>query len=251
MVDDFRRICLQFGGNTKDKRPLNIDTTFQMGNYYVTFAVARDPMFIHSKYRNEILAVVGVFIHSNRDETDFRWFAQKLEEFGRLPPRQLRCLAWVTDGDEATAKGFNDVQMFANSPHVLCEKHLRDNVKDKMEELKLPKEYQNVILCEIFGKEIPDGDSRTRIGGLVDMERALYFEIVDDLKREWTERELGLGLEPKFAKYFESSKERKIADCYLAEVSLQKQNYQGFPNKRPPPNKRPRGGGAYLVFYSE
>ncbi len=221
MLDDLRRICLVTGGSNKeDKRPVDIDTTFKMGNYYVTFAVARDPMFIHSRYGKEILTVVAVFIHSNRDDTDFQWFAQKIEEFSRQsskPPPRL--LAWITDGDEATAKGFGEVQMFASSPHVLCEKHLRDNIEDKLKELKFPDGYRSTILREIFGSEIPDGESRSRMGGLVDMKREVYFAFVEHLEREWTDRETDLGLEPKFSQYFEASKKKKIADCYLADVS--------------------------------
>ncbi len=66
---------------------------------------------------------------------DFEYFGEKLLEFsGCKAGDQIR--DWSLDGDLALIKGLKQGNfLFANVPHIRCERHMQQNVKKKLKEL--------------------------------------------------------------------------------------------------------------------
>ncbi len=57
MIGDLKRICI---GDGPFKRPINIDTTFKMGTFFLTMAVTRDPIFVDPMTKIERPVVVAL-----------------------------------------------------------------------------------------------------------------------------------------------------------------------------------------------
>ncbi|MCP3663211.1 MAG: hypothetical protein GY696_12070 [Gammaproteobacteria bacterium] len=174
MKADFQRICVG-GGDTK--RPISVDTTFNMGTFFVTFMSSRDPMFIIPKYGTERLVVLAVLFHGDREMSDFKYMGEKLLEFsGCKSGDQIR--GWTSDGDLALINGLKEGNfLFANAPNVRCERHMQQNVKRKLKELGVAGKDdidQRLFLQDIFGLEREDPmvkGTKIRLGGLVDLSK--------------------------------------------------------------------------------
>ena len=62
----------------------------------------------------------------------------------------LQCFG--TDGEEALFGAFQ--QVFPNAVHLLCALHFRQNIKAKLHDLNIQEDKQEIVISDIFGKQV-------------------------------------------------------------------------------------------------
>ena len=75
---------------------------------------------------------------------------------------KLKCFG--TDGEEAFFTAFK--QASPEAIHLLCSLHCRRNIKDKLQDLHVGGYAQEIVIADIFGKQI----GTQQIEGLVENE---------------------------------------------------------------------------------
>ncbi|VDH94168.1 Hypothetical predicted protein [Mytilus galloprovincialis] len=144
---------------------LGEDTTFNIGNYYVTVSFYKHQMLLN-KFDNEPVMMCPMLIHQlNTFDSYFKLPSTLLQE----SPKLIDLKVFGTDGDVNLSSAFQ--ACFPNSKHLLCDIHMFVNIERKLVKLgisgKLRKEYIN----DIFGYVEED----IKIPGLVDSLSAEEF----------------------------------------------------------------------------
>ena len=159
---------------------LGIDTTYNIGNFYVTPTTYRHQMLEMRQGKNsKCPTMLGpVLLHQRKTSTAFSYFADTI---ANLQPDTKNVLAVGTDRDDAL-NGF--CSKFPISSRLLCIKHFKDDIVSKLTSLGIKSPFKEQILADIFG------NSSAKELGLVDKESG---HDVDDalflLREKWNDRE--------------------------------------------------------------
>ncbi len=138
-----------------NKRPLYVDTTYDLCDCYVTVFVMTHPCFVDMKTGKEPFVPVCFFLSYYRETIDYR-------EAGNLLRKTLS-LDWkhaifglVTDDEGALHGGLKENDIFdeAVCTHVLCELHMRKNCEAKLKQCGADSDTVRHVLCQIFGGEV-------------------------------------------------------------------------------------------------
>ena len=86
----------------------------------------------------------SVLIHKTKTFRPFHYFASTLI---RLNPQVAKLKAFGTDGEPELIKAFSVA--FPGAIHLRCVNHMRQNVKDKLHALNIPKEIWKEFLDDI------------------------------------------------------------------------------------------------------
>ena len=98
--------------------------------------------------------------------------------------------------------------------HLLCDLHMKDNIMSKMKELGIRGKPSEVILSDIFGREI----GCRRVPGLLDSESHTQFVInLGKINEEWLSSH---PLSERFLFYFCKYKMGIIRQMMTAELRL-------------------------------
>ncbi|CAC5383196.1 unnamed protein product [Mytilus coruscus] len=135
----------KFCAQNKNFCVLGVDTTFNIGNYYVTVSVYRHQMLLN-RFDTEPVMIGPMLIHQRKSfDSYFKLPSTLLQE----SPKLIDLKVFGTDGDVNLSSAFQ--ACFPNSKHLLCDIHMFDNIERKLVKLgisgKLKKEYIN----DIFG----------------------------------------------------------------------------------------------------
>lgn len=185
---DLIRFC-----SKTNKSILSIDTTFNIGPYYLTVCVYRHPFLINEE-TNAPPAMIGpAFIHQKREALSYHKFASNLVMHG-INSIQV----FGTDGDPNLGDPFE--QMYPNAIHLYCLLHIRANISKKINELNFNPSDIKQIETLIYGDKIDD----LKVKGLVDAESIGEF---DTLYEKFTNLLKTLGDKGrKLEGYFETNK---------------------------------------------
>ena len=139
---------------------LGIDTTYNIGNFYVTPTTYRHQMLEMRQGKNsKCPTMLGpVLLHQRKTSTAFSYFADTI---ANLQPDTKNVLAVGTDRDDAL-NGF--CSKFPISSRLLCIKHFKDDIVSKLTSLGVKSPFKEQILADIFG------NSSAKELGLVDKE---------------------------------------------------------------------------------
>ena len=175
---------------------LTIDTTFNLGDFFVT-PMTYHHLFLESIHSGNHPIMVGpMLVHQRMQFATFNYFASTL--IGNN--KQLRnVLAFGTDGDKnlTEALGHN----FPFALQLRCFIHFKKNVQEKLRDLGLPSHISQLFLDDIFGKH----DGNLKIEGLVDSTSTEDFQQkLEALKDHWNTHELPYASSsgPHFYEYF-------------------------------------------------
>lgn len=161
---------------------LGIDTTFNIGVYYVTPTTYRHTMLENrDRGRGGHPTLLGpTMFHSRRNETSFLYFASSLVS---QKPDIANSMFIGSDREVAVRNGFNP--FFPLVTWLSCFKHVEDDIKRKLNNLGIKDPgLQKEFLQDIFGND------RAEEKGLVDASSAEEFDAqLESLYSVWNERE--------------------------------------------------------------
>ena len=201
--------------NAKNFSILGIDTTFNIGAFYVTVTTYRNPMLV-SKNGNEPVMIGPILIHQKKNfESYFKLSSSNLQ----LCPEMKNLRAFGTDGDQNLSDAFE--VCFTAARHLLCDIHMQDNIERKLKDLGITKDKAREYIGDIFGKLTGD----VKIKGLVDCLSSEEFDHkLQNLNEKWKSLHQNGN---KFLKYFLEFKAELIKNCMSAE--LRSLSELGFP----------------------
>lgn len=145
---------------------VGVDTTFNLGDYFVTLTTYRNLMF-KTKAGTEPVMIGPAIIHQRKLFESYHTLPSNMVKYH--PPLK-NLLVFGTDGEVNLYQAFQ-VTM-EHSVHLLCDLHMFDNIKSKLNKLGIPKKDASLYLRDIFGKN--EGDEKVK--GLVDCTTAEEFE---------------------------------------------------------------------------
>ncbi|KAL9965864.1 hypothetical protein ACROYT_G029718 [Oculina patagonica] len=207
---DITRFCcgpLQF-------YPLCIDTTFNMGEFYVTPTTYKNLLLENVRDGKPPVFIGPTLVHMTRSYSAYCHLASKLKE---VEPGVNDLRASVTDGEPGLIKAWK--VFYPESCQLRCVKHFTENVKDELKSIGIKGEAQRGFLNHIFGFVEDDIYHE----GLLDANDDETFDaVLASLEPEWNKKERELlpeGCEPKFFNWM-SKKADMIKGSLSAGVRL-------------------------------
>ena len=143
---DIERFCT----NPERFLVFSVDATFNVAEYYFTFATYRNLLLETNQDVNPICIGAGV-LHKKKLESSYYTLAASTVKYR---PTTSGVLVVGTDGEENLWKAMSSV--FSDAIHLRCDMHLKDNVKHKLSDLKLDPISAHEITCDIFGCTLDD-----------------------------------------------------------------------------------------------
>ena len=158
---------------------IGIDTTLNMGSYYVTPTTYRHGMLKNRRSDSQPTLLGPTMLLFRRSEDSFRYFASSLVA---LKPEIANILNLGSDREVAVGNGFNP--FFPLVTWISCFKHVEGDIKRKLVSLTVEDPDQREFLPDIFG------DDRSKERGLVDASSSVEFDgELESLQSVWAERE--------------------------------------------------------------
>ena len=130
----------------------SIDSTYNVGNFYVTNTCYQNFKIVHAdgRYRGRHPYEIGpTFIHTEKGTNNFVSFFSSLL---RMNPNLRTIQAIGCDGDEAIMNA--SVVCFQDAQKLLCSSHKKDNIRRKLKNDFRAKDVAcSHIIADIFGKD--------------------------------------------------------------------------------------------------
>ena len=190
--------------------PFTIDTTFNVGPFYVTTTTYKHLKLVDQRSgKNPSLPGPALF-HVKQDTGQFLYFAQTLQERNR---NVGDILAIGSDRFKGYANGFATVCPVARV--IVCKKHAEDDVDRKLSSLGITGEARNKFKKDIFGSEA------SKEKGLIDSLSAAEFDSKLLLLRpEWEKREMEARqtTNPEFVHYFDVHLAQEMKEKMILSV---------------------------------
>ncbi|CAF1099583.1 unnamed protein product [Brachionus calyciflorus] len=141
---------IRFGGSEKNFSIINIDTTFKLGRYYVTYLTFRNLSLNYNGTDCYPTFMGPVMVHVKRDFDTYLRFALELKHYSacvKLDIEKIKCI--ITDDDEALHGAFKTV--FTRTNFMLCCNHMRKDIYKILNDYNLKDEEKEEIIQLIFG----------------------------------------------------------------------------------------------------
>ena len=133
-LSDMRRFCCQ-GSDGAPQSVLGVDRTFNLGPCFVTVIVYTCKAVVRNDTRSHPTFVGPMFLHWDGQYLTYRRFFSEVQGLldNDVSSTEVRLSASAvigSDEEKGLTKALRDV--FSGSTHLLCVKHLRDNIIDYM-----------------------------------------------------------------------------------------------------------------------
>lgn len=152
---------------------LTADTTFNLGEFYVTPTAYPHLMLQDVRSKQHPSMIGPILVHQQMDFASFNYFASTLISHNK---KLRNILCFGTDGDKALVESFG--HNFPYATQLRCFIHFKKNVQEKLRSLGFPAHVTSEYMVDIFGKQ--SGAIYTK--GLVDCESEKEF---DDVLQEF------------------------------------------------------------------
>lgn len=182
----------RFGTDPSAHCLLAIDTTFNLGSFYVTPTSYRNLLLESTRTGKNPLFLGPTLIHMTRSYAAYSHLLAKLKE---VEPNIDDVSATITDGEPGLAKALDT--FLRHSIKLRCLGHFRQNVKEELKKLGIRGRQEKYFLDKIFGSVC----NEVRVEGLLDAKDEVEFDsLLLASKREMTEKECEVrpGAEPSF-----------------------------------------------------
>ncbi|XP_055350105.1 uncharacterized protein LOC129596786 [Paramacrobiotus metropolitanus] len=132
---------------------LSVDTTFNIGKFYVTLFSVRHMLVTNKRTGSPPVVIAAACLHWNKNFEAYVAAAARLIQDRPI----LRDVKFVgTDSDEALFKAL--LTVFSGAKHLVCQIHGWDNIQRKLTDLGM-QDLKQMIYCDIFGER--SGSERT------------------------------------------------------------------------------------------
>ena len=191
---------VRFAANNQKFCIMTVDTTYNLGQFYVTPITYHHLMLKNVKTGKHPIILGPILIHQKVDFAAFNYFASTLIGCKR---ELAKVMAFGTDGDKALIEAF--VHNFPYAIQLRCFIHFKRNVEEKLKSFGIPSKEADEFIADIFGKRV----GNTFQTGLVE---SISTEEFDEklllLKDTWSAREhpYAPSSGPRFNHYFHSIK---------------------------------------------
>ena len=175
---------------------LTVDTTFNLGEFYVT-VIAYPQLMLQDVSTEKHPTMIGpVLIHQQTDFASFNYFAATLISHSK---KLRNALCFGTDGDKALVEAF--AHNFPYALQLRCFIHFKKNGQEKLRSTGFPSSVSDKVLADIFGKHTGSVYKE----GLVDcVSEEAFDDMLQQLKEVWNEYEqpFAPASGPQFHSYF-------------------------------------------------
>ena len=158
---------IRFCTNPYEFSILTVDPTFSLGDFDVTLITYRHLLLLCRRTTKSPVFIGPAMVHYKKTFSTYLFFASSLVG---LCQELSAVQCYGTDGEKPLYDAFQHA--FPSSVHLLCSIHMRRNIKAKACELHLPEKITDVILNDIFGKQI----GQEFYEGLVDVSSDTEYE---------------------------------------------------------------------------
>lgn len=184
---------------------LSIDTTYNVGDFYVTSTTYQSSKFIQTRTGKAAVLPGPAMFHVRKSEKDFKYFAHTLLEHND----KIKRIAFVGGDRDKAQQGF--LSPLRGCTFLPCKKHVEDDITRKLTDLGL-NDMKKEVLKDIFGSD------KDQEKGIVDSTCedefvAKVISVAD--KWERLEQSLHPGNEPQFANYFRTCIEEDMKEGML------------------------------------
>ena len=201
-LNDINRFCT----NPSQFSVLGVDPTFNFGKYYVTLTTYRHLLLRNKDGKNPV-RIGPTLIHHKKESSSYYELSSTMV---KLNKNTQNVLVYGTDGEKALGEGFGRPLPYAQ--HLLCDLHMKDNIMSKLNEFGIRGKACEIILSDIFGKDI----GSKRVPGLIDNESPTDFDKkLDRLSNEW---HLLHPLGERFDAYFRKYKAEIMKQTMTADL---------------------------------
>lgn len=194
--------------------PLCIDTTFNMGEFYVTPTTYKNLLLQNVRDGKQPVFIGSTLVHMTRSYSAYCHLACKMKEV-ESGVADLR--ASVTDGELGLIRAWK--VFYPESYQLRCVKHFTENVKDELKSIGVKGEAQRYFLNCIFGFV----EDEVYHEGLLDAKDDETFDaVLASLEPGWNDKEVELLPEvkdPKFHKWL-AKKATMMKETLSAGVRL-------------------------------
>lgn len=194
--------------------PLCIDTTFNLGQFYVTPTTYKNLLLENVRDGKPPVFIGPTLVHMTRSYSAYCHLASKLKE---VEPGVSDLRASVTDGEPGLMKAWK--VFYPESYQLRCAKHSTENVKDELKSIGIKGEAQRDFLNAIF-RFVED---EVYHEGLLDAKDDQTFDaVLASLEPEWNKKERELlteGHDPKFFNWM-SKKAAMMKESLTSGVRL-------------------------------
>ena len=184
------------------KSILSIDTTYNVGNAYVTSTTYQSSKFVHSRIGIPAILTGPAMFHVRRSEKDFKYFSHSLLKVNQ----GFEEIAFVGGDRDQAQNGF--LRPLKRSVFLPCKKHIEDDISRKLSDLS-KSAIKNEVLRDIFG------DERNKEKGIVDS-TSQVIAVTD--KWDSTEKSNHPDKEPIFSDYFRRNIEEDMKNGLILSV---------------------------------
>ena len=199
---DVKRFCT----NPKEFCVLGVDATFNVGQYYLTLTTYRN-LLLSNKAGCHPVFLGPALIHQRR----------LFDSYFQLPSGMLKycsdlknLLAYGSDGEKNITDSFDTC--FSGAKHLLCDLHMKDNIKSKLFNLDIGPDVSKTYMEDIFGVQI----GHVKKIGLVDsLSEDSFDQNLTSLKDDWCVRHPN---GEAFYQYFTTYKSELIKQSMTADI---------------------------------
>lgn len=127
---------------------LTVDTTFNLGDFYVT--LTSYPHMMLQDVRNTChLTMIGpALVHQQKDFASFNYFISTLISHDK---RLQNLLSFGTDGDKAIISALS--HNFSCAVQLRCFLHFKRNMQEKLHSYGISKTVSAEFVADVFGKQ--------------------------------------------------------------------------------------------------
>ena len=145
-IADIKRFCCKEGGSV-----LGMDKTFNLGEFHVTPTVYRDLSVVRRERNDGNPICIGpTFIHTSSTTKAYSSFMHDIAD--NFTDTELENLFIGTDEEAAFKSAIS--RCFPMSTHVLCSRHLKQNVNRHLEDqVGYPLRDRQDVLSKLFGED--------------------------------------------------------------------------------------------------
>lgn len=190
---DIARFCC----SQREAYPLGLDTTFNLGEFYVTPTSYKNLLLYNVRDDKPPLFIGPTLVHMTRGYSTYCHLASKLKE---EEPDIGDIRSVVTDGEAGLCKALK--VFYPHAVKLRCTKHFKENVKDKLKALRITGEDATFFISAVFGCTSPEGIYQE---GLIDSpDEETFDSLLSSVEEIWNEKEekaSQCGSEPKFHRW--------------------------------------------------